>query len=148
MSTAEHLLSIDPGGTIGYSRYLIKPEPVLLEVEGWGETADHQQFLNLVWSQLAEKQLQFVVIEDFVPRPGVRTWQPAAIHQIGAVLWMCRKNHVKFAVQQVGDVTRFSTDSKIDPFQHGPNGIKGMRGHAIMSLRHAVYYRYINYPRA
>jgi len=54
-----------------------------------------------------------VVCESFIPRPGVRTWQPQALEAIGVVRYLARRADCPFELQSPADAKRFSTDQKL-----------------------------------
>jgi hypothetical protein len=55
-----------------------------------------------------------VACESFVPRPGVRTWQPDALYVIGALMYVCAKHGIEFILQSPADAKQFSTNEKLD----------------------------------
>lgn len=143
-------LAVDPGGTIGWVLCDWAPEPELMKIARWGEAkpADHQKFLDRVYQGLEKGQITAVIVENFRPTGGVKTWQPDALHQIGALKWMCQRFGAVFALQGVSDARAFATSGKTDPFIKDPKGPqvgKGGKGHAQMALRHAIRWRWIEY---
>lgn len=137
-------LAIDPGGTIGWVKAGLLPEPALLEILSWGEADYHQGFLDDVWAEMKDGRIDFLIVENFVNRPGIRSWQPDALHQIGALQWMAGKCGVPFVLQTVGDAMSFSTPDKVAPFRQAGVG-RGGKGHAVMALKHAIRWRWIQY---
>ena len=76
-----------------------------------------------------------VVCESFIPRPGVRTWQPDALEMIGALRYICRRDGVPFELQSPAEAKRFSTNARLK--------IMGWRnitpgGHADDAARHLL----------
>lgn len=134
-------LSVDPGGTIGACVGKVLPLPDLLTVLWWAEETNHQAFLEMVEDWLIEHRLNWIIVENFVPRGGVRTWQPEALHQIGVLLYLGRKYGVPVFLQQVGDAEKFATKTKLTPFLENGYG-RGGAGHALMALKHLVLWRY------
>lgn len=141
--TEPYNLTVDPGGNIGWCTWVPVPDPGLIKVVKWSETKQHQPFLDSVWNALEDQVVSSVVCEDFIPRAGVRTWQPDALHQIGALQWMCRHWSVPFILQLVGDAERMGTAKKLAPYLAIGYG-RGGEGHAIMALKHSIYRRLLS----
>ena len=57
--------------------------------------------------------LDLVVCESFVPRPGVRTWQPQALESIGALRFLCMQSRVDFELQSPAEAKSFSSNEKL-----------------------------------
>lgn len=87
--------------------------------------------LDLVDSLLEHDTV--VVCESFVPRPGVRTWQPDAIEMIGALRYMCFRRGVQLRLQSPAAAKSFSTNEKLKRIGWRPKG-----GHASDAVRHLL----------
>jgi hypothetical protein len=145
-------LAVDPGGTTGWLLF----QPVVdTDIPGgigiqpleWGEDREHVSFLNRVWSMVTQphpgtrRGLDLIVIENWYPREGHRTWEPEATEIIGATRWMMGGAETAFFVQEVAHAKSHGTPAKIDKYRGGPKPCdvgRGGEGHAVMALRHAV----------
>lgn len=78
-----------------------------------------------------------VVCESFIPRPGIRTWQPAALETIGALRYVCRKYGVPFTLQSPADAKRFSTNEKLKTVKWF---VPTSGGHQNDAARHLLLY--------
>lgn len=100
-------LAVDPGLMTGlaYQEDTLKP-PLT-----WQMKADDA--LDFVDELLVEGTRITVVCENFIPRPGVRSWQPDALWSIGVVRYLARRAGCLFELQMPADAKRFSTDEKL-----------------------------------
>lgn len=136
------ILSVDPGGTIGW---------VLMSLDGevlqWGEERDHKAFLDLVWALLnQDPDLDLeVVVERFVitPRARAMTHEPSALYQIGAIRWMCEYTGHVFHMQGPAEAKAFGTKDRLAEYRQVG---RGGGGHARMALSHALLYRMARRP--
>lgn len=76
-----------------------------------------------------------VVCESFVPRPGVRSWQPDALEIIGALRYICHRAGIPFETQAPADAKRFATNDKLETCGWR-NPTRG--GHADDASRHLL----------
>lgn len=139
-------LAVDPGGMIGYVLAENAPEPDLFTVVHWGEVkkTGHQAFLDKVYAEVEQHGITQIVVEAFRPTGGVKSWQPDALYQIGALKFIAGHFKITFAIQAVGDARDFATPEKEQPFLAQGVG-KGGGGHARMALKHAIRWRWITY---
>ncbi len=121
-------IAVDPGLTTGIAVLSNPPgKPATWEVAPMAA-------VDLVESMLDDPDT-LVVCESFIPRPGVRTWQPDALEIIGALRYLCFKYQRDFELQSPGDAKKFSTDVKLKRLQwyHSTNG-----GHSNDAQRHLL----------
>ena len=118
------LLALDPGLTTGVAEWhggiftsWEEPDPM-----------DCLMKLDTLVHRMDE-----VVCENFVPRPGVRSWQPDALHIIGTVRYFCHRERVPLSLPMPSGKT-FATDSRLK--------LAGMyvpgKGHANDAARHLL----------
>lgn len=69
--------------------------------------------VEFIEGRLNEWSNFIVVCESFVPRPGVRTWQPDALEVIGAIRYACYKYGHPFELQTPAQAKQFATDAKL-----------------------------------
>src|SRR6185369_4617370 len=70
--------------------------------------------LDAVYDEVMDASEQtLVVCESFIPRPGAKTWQPAAIESIGVLRWITNMYNIPFELQSPADAKRFSTNEKL-----------------------------------
>ena len=151
MRGRQRVLAVDPGGTTGW--VLFEPSAEVedwggygINVIDWGEERDQDEVGNLVWrwktARLKHERLTAVVCERFVPRPGVRTWEPEPIEIAGNLRWLIGKE--RFFLQQPSDAKAFGTATKIHKYIRGwdlPFNVgRGGAGHAHDALRHALLF--------
>lgn len=117
-------IAVDPGGTAGVALSINGRPPLTWELEP-------MEALELVESMLSRSAT--VVCESFVPRPGVRTWQPDAIEMIGALRYMCRRHDVPFRLQSPASAKAFGTNDKLKRVGWRPLG-----DHARDAMRHLL----------
>lgn len=120
------IIAVDPGNMTGVAMADLpdgKPE-------SW-EIGDAMTAVNFV----KHKQADLIVVEDFRPRPGIRTWQPDALHIIGALRFVAWETNTELVLQQPSDAKRFSTNDKLDRIKwyHPTEG-----GHANDAMRHLM----------
>jgi hypothetical protein len=106
------IFGVDPGKTTGLA-WLEFPcndhVPEARQLEAMSAVAEVERRLT------ALKGVEVVVAcESFVPRPGVRSWQPDALEVIGALRYLCAKHDVEFLTQSPADAKSFSTNAKLD----------------------------------
>jgi hypothetical protein len=119
-----------------------------LEISKWGETKDHQGFLDRTFEGMRVGHIGWLICENFYPTGGVKTWQPDALHQIGVLRWQAAHWNVPIYMQRVADAEDFATQKKMAPFisdRSGPLVGKGGRGHARMALKHLIRWRWVSY---
>lgn len=128
----DRILAADPGNMSGlaFGEFWAGRDPV---VEVW--ELEQQATLEKADQMLSGRGVSFVVCESFVPRPGVRTWQPAALEIIGALRWLCWQHKTQFAIQSPADAKRFATDDKLKTIGWW-TPTKG--GHANDAYRHLL----------
>lgn len=122
------ILALDPGGTTGIA-------------QGAGAelyaTHEMEQYEALVYVDTAIEgwpDLGLVVAESFVPRPGIRTWQPAALEIIGTVRYLCATRGITFEEQTPAAAKSFATDAKLRKLGWYTPGM----GHANDAARHLL----------
>jgi hypothetical protein len=122
------ILAIDPGGTTGLFEAIRSDHASSHELDP-DKAADYIQIAVREWPDLG-----LVVCESFIPRPGVRTWQPDALELIGYARHMCRQNEVTFRTQTPAKAKAFATDEKLKKLGWYWPG----HGHANDAARHAL----------
>lgn len=147
----KRMIAVDPGGTTGW--LIFEPSAEIQEWGGygitpiaWGEEPDQVAFCDMLWrlstARLKAERLDGIVIERFVPRPGVRTWEPEAVEITGFCRWLMADDQLRFFIQGVSDAEGFGTDTKVRPYRSDrmpPHNVgKGGAGHAVMALKHAL----------
>jgi len=142
------VMAVDPGNVTGW--VLFHPVVDTDQLTGlgivpvaWGEDTQ-QDFCDLLWrrktARLAAERPDLVVIEDFTPRHNT-TWQPAAVEVTGVCRWLMDGDPHRFFTQRVSDATAYGTPAKINPYRQAPHDVgRGGAGHAVMALRHAVFW--------
>jgi len=102
------VLAVDPGKMSGIA-FIARPNdddpPIINEFPAMKSVKMAEQYLGT--------NLDFVVCESFIPRPGAGTWQPDALEVIGALRYLCWRCEVPFELQSPADAKRFSTDEKL-----------------------------------
>lgn len=123
-----HVVTVDPGKTSGIAAYTFPWKrniaPALWEMKRF-ETEEFVAFMNP----------DVVVVESFVPRPGVRTWQPDAIEIIGTLRYLF--HHRTFVEQTPADAKKFATNDKLKKLGWYDT-TKG--GHKADAARHMLLY--------
>lgn len=123
------IIAVDPGGTAGVAfgafHEGVPPDVTLFEM------TPHEA-LFYVGDSLP---VDLVVCESFIPRPGVRTWQPDALEMIGALRYLCRVAGVRFELQSPASAKRLATNARLDAlgWRHRTPG-----GHADDAARHLL----------
>lgn len=101
-----HVVAVDPGRVSGIASLTFPWRrdiaPATWEMKRF-ETESFVGFLNP----------DVIVVESFVPRPGVRTWQPDAIEIIGALRYMAWNHDKEFVEQTPADAKGFVTNEKL-----------------------------------
>ena len=117
---------VDSGGTCGIASW---HEGVLVDVV---ELEPMEALDYMAWDLTGSDH---VACESFIPRPGVRTWQPDALEVIGALRYVCYRRGASFELQSPADAKRFSTNEKLKKlgWYHPTPG-----GHANDGLRHLL----------
>jgi hypothetical protein len=123
------VVAVDPGGTYGVARAIIGPS---LHSVAASELSPLDA-LSFVECLLPDTE--FLFVESFTPRSGVRTWQPEALEGIGALRYLAARYGTQFELQSPSDAKRFSTNKKLEAL--------GWRtptrgGHADDALRHLL----------
>jgi hypothetical protein len=129
-----NIVAVDPGKTCGLA-FLYPGHPESFgsrEFDRWGAVRVVDGVAE-IFPMSARPDL--VVCESFVPRPGVRTWQPEALETIGALRYVCDRAGVPFETQSPADAKRFSNNRKLE--------LLGWRkptpgGHADDAARHLL----------
>ncbi|HEX8321689.1 hypothetical protein [Longimicrobium sp.] len=149
------MLSVDPGGTTGWLlfRPVVDEEQLTgigIEPLEWGEEPSQMAFCNRVWSLASQNHpstkrgLDLIVIENWYPREGVRTWEPEAVEIIGFCRWVMNNDPERFFVQEVSHAKSFGTPAKVDHYRSEKvpplNVGRGGEGHAVMALKHAILF--------
>jgi hypothetical protein len=102
------VLAVDPGVAVGIA---------WLDSERHGSFRSFERDRWAATSYVAhlcdEDGVDLVVCESFIPRPGVRTWQPDALEMIGALRFVARRAGVAFETQSPAEAKRFSTNDKL-----------------------------------
>jgi hypothetical protein len=122
-----NIFAVDPGKTCGIAWYW----PGRKVRQFRSNERDPWDAVDLACGSGAD----LVVCESFVPRPGVRTWQPEALETIGALRYVCDRAGVPFETQSPADAKRFSNNRKLE--------LLGWRkptpgGHADDAARHLL----------
>jgi hypothetical protein len=119
------ILAVDPGGTTGLAEWCHG------DFTAW-EEPDPMQVVH--YALIEARSIDEIVCEDFRPRPGVRTWQPDALHVIGGlryVTWYMRK---PLTMQSPGAAKSFATDARLRKAGFWTPG----KGHANDAARHLL----------
>lgn len=138
------VLAVDPGGTtgwvIGSAAYHLPNIPVT--VTQWGEDRDWILFCDRAHELATLGAISALVVENWTPRPGVRTWQPEPLYIIGFLLWLSVSTGIPIHLQAVASAKAWGTPTKVDPYRRPEHGGVGKRGegHALMALRHLLLY--------
>jgi Holliday junction resolvasome RuvABC endonuclease subunit len=126
------ILGIDPGTTTGWA-LLENSTPLKM-----GEWKGKKAFEEGLASLLKEEQIDVVVVEDFVFRPGFKEnkWKKTDVaKQIGYIEAACKMLGIEFAKPQ---------SPAIKPVGYGMSGMKyekGKRGmHMQDAIAHAMYW--------
>lgn len=145
-------MSIDPGEWTGWVDGTTVDTPPYLEVIEWGEVSPslRQTWLENLANKLEAGSYSGVIIENFRPVGGRKTWQPAAVEIIGVVIFLTGRYGVPLVRQWVSDSKKVATKAKMDPFTKKPPFVgKGARDDDAQSaLRHLVLWRHRNLPSA
>ncbi len=97
------IVALDPGLTTGWAEWH----------GGTFPSSEHPDPLGLLMElDNLVHRLDEVVCENFVPRPGVRSWQPDALHIIGAVRYFCHRERVPLHLPMPSSKT-FATDARL-----------------------------------
>ena len=125
------VVAVDPGGTTGLATAWIDTtlkDVVARELSPYDAVAFIDELLT-------QRDVAYVACESFVPRPGIRSWQPDAIETIGALRYLCHRTNTPFELQSPADAKRFSTNAKLERlgWRHPTRG-----GHADDALRHLL----------
>jgi hypothetical protein len=120
-----NVLAIDPGKVCGRA-WLIGGEFKSGESDRWA-AVDR--------AHVGGGLFDLVVCESFVPRPGVRSWQPDALETIGALRYVCDRAGVPIETQAPADAKRFATNDKLAALGWR-NPTRG--GHADDAARHLL----------
>lgn len=104
-----NIVAVDPGTTCGVARFaatLHGPDFFQSwEAPRWDVLRDIEAIIR--------GGVGLIVCESFVPRPGVRSWQPDALETIGALRYICRRAGVTLETQAPADAKRFATNEKL-----------------------------------
>jgi hypothetical protein len=136
------VIALDPGKVTGVASLRTATRDVVSWEGTW------QEAVGFVEEALATSKAAFVkdgclypdveaVYETFTPRPGAYTWQPEALHCIGAVEYLAHKTGMKVAKQSPAQGKTFATNAKLKKvgWYHATPG-----GHANDALRHLLRY--------
>jgi len=128
------VLALDPGGTTGLAQAWWH-EGGTLDFVSWElETLEALAVLEQ-FVRAPRGEPRAVVCESWVPRPGVRSFQPAALESIGAARYLCWRYNVPFTLQSPAEAKRFATNDKLKVLGWR-NPTKG--GHADDAARHLL----------
>lgn len=145
------MLAVDPGGTTGW--LLFRPSAEIqpwggygIEPVAWGEERSQVAFCDFAWrrktARLKSERIDGIVIERFVPRAGIRTWEPEPVEITGFCRWLMDDDPTRFFEQGPSEAKSFGTDTKVHPYVRSidpPFNVgRGGEGHAIDALRHAL----------
>lgn len=124
------VFAVDPGGTTG------------LAYANFGTPgAEFRSYERETWEAVRCVEVaiswpvSLVVAESFIPRPGVRSWEPDAIESIGAIRYLCLRARVPFELQTPAEGKRFGTNEKLK-LLGWKNASKG--GHRDDAARHLL----------
>lgn len=114
------ILAVDPGDKTGlaYGRWDGEQKLIdfgSLELPTW-EAIDwvtDQIGVQTGWDTNATFKPDLIVCENFTLLRTQHTWQPSALHSIGALIWITRKFSIPFELQMAGDAKRFSKGRKL-----------------------------------
>ncbi len=135
------LIACDPGVMSGLAYVDFDRE------EGWrGELVAYEEYElgSVLWVINRSKGRDCAVVcEDFKPRPGALTWQPASLHCIGALKFHCWNEDIPFLLQTPSQ-RKFSTDYKLKKIGWYDIGMKAYRRaetshpQALEAVRHLL----------
>lgn len=95
------ILALDPGGTSGIATWT---DGVF---DSW-ESAPLDALRHI-----EAGDLDGVACESWIPRPGIRTFQPEALESIGAARYLCWRQGIPFKLQSPAEAKRFATNEKL-----------------------------------
>jgi hypothetical protein len=127
----QRVMAVDPGllSGVAYAEFgLVPPVPEVWEL-------DPRETVRAVEERLSGPGLAVVACESFVPRPGVRSWQPDALEIIGGLKYVCWRHNTPLVLQSPANAKSFSTVAKLKKldWRHPTPG-----GHAEDALRHLL----------
>lgn len=125
----ERLVAVDPGKISGVAYADFHENKILVQ------SFEYEQMETIEYVEIMVKDCDAVACESFVPRPGVRTWQPHALEIIGAVRYLCHKAGIPFNLQAPASAKTFATNAKLKKlswWNPSPDG------HANDALRHLL----------
>ncbi len=123
------ILAIDPGLATGLARFYndLNFQSGILE-GGFDAMSDELALL-------VPATIEFVVIENFIPRGGALTIQLDALHIIGAVKHWCRQERKPLIIQSPAQAKSFATNDKLKACGWFN---KGTEGHDNDAARHML----------
>lgn len=98
-----NVIAVDPGGRTGVAWIGDDGRPRSCTID------DPMYAVHFVH----EWQPPIIICENFTPRGGARTWQPDALHIIGALRYIAWLRDLPFVLQSPADAKRFATDDKL-----------------------------------
>jgi hypothetical protein len=125
------IAAVDPGKTCGFAWLTTDVAP--WRFQSWER--DRFDAVQYVGYLARNNALHLIVCESFVPRPGVRSWQPDALEVIGALRQIANDTTVPLETQAPADAKRFSTNDKLSKLDWR-NPTPG--GHADDAARHLL----------
>lgn len=123
------VVAVDPGGTTGVASWDDRnPMPSTVQF-------DNKPMLY-AWLETWSAEQAHYVVEDFRPRPGVRTWVPDSLHIIGYIEGRVPFWHYAstFKLQTPAAAKAFATDDKLRRLGWWVPG----QDHARDALRHLL----------
>jgi hypothetical protein len=119
-----NIVALDPGGTTG--------------IAWWWYGEFHSEQLDPMvavdYVEEAVDRLDEIVVEDFLPRPGVRSWQPDALHVIGACRWLAHAFDRPLVLQTPARGKSFASDVRLKRVDFYRSG----QPHANDAARHLL----------
>lgn len=106
----EHVrvVAVDPGKATGIARVNIVNGQI--KVGPWGLEVD-DTVVAAQW--VRNERPDLIVVENFVPRGGAKTWQPDALHLIGMLKYIAHIQDCAITLQSPADAKRWSSDAKL-----------------------------------
>jgi hypothetical protein len=110
-SSSRLLIAVDPGVVTGLAWWDMIPSHTPQALELVEDKA--MDWLEERLRSSNGPRYTGVVCENFLPRGGAITWEPASLHQIGHAKHLCRKMRIPFRLQTPAQGKRFGTNEKL-----------------------------------
>lgn len=125
------IYAVDPGGVTGVAVYNEQfNAPALKQYDNWIDAVE--AIAGVIWPE------DWLVVERFDIRPGVRSQQLDPIYAIGALQYVTRVRRNRIVLQTPAQAKSFGTDSKLAQ-AWGPTFGKGLP-HGKDAARHLLVF--------